>query len=131
MLDGPSAVRHFIFAAFSCQWFFVLASRQTKVYVDTLWRDKIMSENPRRNLLKKAAALGMGALASAGNAFSLAEVAVSQAEQKRTAADFFPGFKRLSAKTSGATINFVTAGSGPPLLLMHGYPQTHIEWRDV
>ena len=45
--------------------------------------------------------------------------------------DFFPGFKRRTAKTSGATINFVTAGSGPPLLLLHGYPQTHIEWRDV
>ena len=45
--------------------------------------------------------------------------------------DFSPGFKQLTAKTSGATINFVTAGSGPPLLLLHGYPQTHIEWRDV
>jgi haloacetate dehalogenase len=90
-----------------------------------------MTENPRRNLLKQAAALGIGALASAGNAFPRAELAASQAEQKGVAPDFFPGFKRLSAKTSGATINFVTAGSGPPLLLMHGYPQTHIEWRDV
>src|SRR5258708_8971812 len=40
-------------------------------------------------------------------------------------------FRSLTTKTSGATINFVTAGSGPPLLLLHGYPQTHIEWRDV
>lgn len=90
-----------------------------------------MPENPRRDLLKKAAALGIGALASGGTVFSRAGSAVSQADQKPPASDFFPGFKRLTAKTSGATINFVTAGSGPPLLLMHGYPQTHIEWRDV
>ncbi len=51
--------------------------------------------------------------------------------QKLTAAEFFPGFKRLTTKTSGATINFVTAGSGSPLLLLHGYPQTHIEWRQI
>jgi haloacetate dehalogenase len=87
-----------------------------------------MSENARRDLLKKAAALGVGALASAG---THALSAANPAEQKRATPDFFPGFKRSTVKTSGATINFVTAGSGPPLLLMHGYPQTHIEWRDV
>jgi haloacetate dehalogenase len=90
-----------------------------------------MSENPRRDLLKKAAAVSIGALASAGTAVPGLESPVSKAAQNRPATDFFPGFKRASAKTSGATINFVTAGSGPPLLLLHGYPQTHIEWRDV
>lgn len=90
-----------------------------------------MSENARRDLLKKAATLGIGAIASAGVVFSGEENAASQADQKLPAPDFFPGFKRLTAKTSGATINFVTAGNGPPLLLLHGYPQTHIEWRDV
>jgi haloacetate dehalogenase len=90
-----------------------------------------MTDNARRDLLKKTATLGIAALASAGTGLPGAESALSQADQKPPAADFFPGFKRLSAKTSGATINFVTAGSGPPLLLLHGYPQTHIEWRDV
>jgi len=90
-----------------------------------------MIDNTRRDLLKKAAALSIGALTSADAAFPGAGSASSQAEQKTPAPDFFPGFKRLSAKTAGATINFVTAGSGPPLLLMHGYPQTHIEWRGV
>jgi haloacetate dehalogenase len=90
-----------------------------------------MPDNARRDLLKKAAALGIGAIASAGAALPREVRASSQADQKQPATDFFPGFKHLTTKTSGATINFVTAGSGPPLLLLHGYPQTHIEWRDV
>jgi haloacetate dehalogenase len=46
-------------------------------------------------------------------------------------ADFFPGFRRQRVETSGASINLVTGGSGPPLLLLHGYPQTHAMWRKV
>ena len=42
---------------------------------------------------------------------------------------FFPGFKSARVKTSGAEINVVHAGSGPPLLLMHGAPQTHVSMR--
>src|ERR1700750_868028 len=45
--------------------------------------------------------------------------------------DFFPGFEQRQIETSGATINLVTGGSGPPLLLLHGYPQTHVMWRKV
>jgi pimeloyl-ACP methyl ester carboxylesterase len=40
-----------------------------------------------------------------------------------------PHFIRQSVQTSGATINLTKGGEGPPLLLLHGYPQTHIEWR--
>jgi len=40
----------------------------------------------------------------------------------------FPGFTRRRIATSGAEINLVTGGSGPPLLLLHGYPQTHAMW---
>ena len=43
----------------------------------------------------------------------------------------FPGFKARKLKTSGATINLVTHGDGPPLLLLHGYPQTHAMWHVV
>ena len=39
------------------------------------------------------------------------------------------GFKNEKVKTSGATINVVTGGEGPPLLLMHGAPQSLITWR--
>jgi len=90
-----------------------------------------MSENPRRDLLKKAATLGIGAIASASSVFPRAGRVLEQADQKPADTDFFPGFKKLTAKTSGATINFVTAGNGPGLLLLHGYPQSHIEWRKI
>jgi haloacetate dehalogenase len=90
-----------------------------------------MPDNPRRDLLKKAATLGIGAIASASAVLPRADRALSRTDQELTAAGFFPVFKQFTTKTSGATINFVTAGSGPPLLLLHGYPQTHIEWRQI
>ncbi len=46
-------------------------------------------------------------------------------------ADFFPGFEERRIETSAAVINLVTGGSGPPLLLLHGYPQTHVLWRKI
>ncbi|MEW6320594.1 MAG: alpha/beta hydrolase [Acidobacteriota bacterium] len=42
---------------------------------------------------------------------------------------FFPGFRPIRIETSGATINGVMAGQGPPLLLLHGAPQSLISWR--
>jgi len=44
---------------------------------------------------------------------------------------FFPGFVTQKIQTSGATINTLRGGSGPPLLLIHGYPQTHVEWHKI
>jgi haloacetate dehalogenase len=44
---------------------------------------------------------------------------------------FFPGFEQRRVTTSGAEVNLVTGGSGPPLLLLHGYPQTHLMWRKL
>ena len=43
----------------------------------------------------------------------------------------FPGFNARRVRTSGAEINLVTGGAGPPLLLLHGYPQTHAMWHKV
>jgi len=40
----------------------------------------------------------------------------------------FDGFEQLSVETSGAVINVLRAGKGPPLLLLHGYPQTLTIW---
>ena len=43
----------------------------------------------------------------------------------------FEGFQQRRIATSGAEINCVVGGSGPPLLLLHGYPQTHVMWHRV
>ena len=43
----------------------------------------------------------------------------------------FPGFKRKRIRTSGATINLIVKGDGPPVLLLHGYPETHAMWHMV
>ena len=43
----------------------------------------------------------------------------------------FPGFEKRRIRTSGATINLVTGGEGPPVLLLHGYPETHAMWHKV
>src|SRR6202162_3324205 len=41
------------------------------------------------------------------------------------------GFNRTDIKTSGARIVTLTGGSGPPLLLMHGHPFSHLNWAKV
>ena len=43
----------------------------------------------------------------------------------------FPGFRTKKVRTSGATINLVVGGDGPPVLMLHGYPQTHAMWHRV
>jgi len=43
----------------------------------------------------------------------------------------FEGFERKRIEGAGAEINLVQGGSGPPLLLLHGYPQTHAMWHKI
>jgi len=40
----------------------------------------------------------------------------------------FPGFIRALIPTPESTICVRHGGSGPPLLLLHGHPQTHVMW---
>ena len=45
---------------------------------------------------------------------------------------FMPGFTPADIITSaGHAIHCVHAGSGPPILLLHGHPQTHVTWHAV
>lgn len=43
----------------------------------------------------------------------------------------FPGFERRRIRTRGATIQAVAGGRGPAVLLLHGYPQSHLCWHRV
>ena len=43
----------------------------------------------------------------------------------------FDNFTKTRIKANGVSINLVHGGAGPPLLLLHGYPQTHVEWHKI
>ena len=43
----------------------------------------------------------------------------------------FPGFQTRRVRTTGATIHLELGGNGPPVLLLHGYPETHAMWHKV
>src|SRR4051812_32248925 len=43
----------------------------------------------------------------------------------------FESFERVRVETEEATINAVRGGEGPPVLLLHGYPQTLAMWHLV
>jgi haloacetate dehalogenase len=76
--------------------------------------------NSRRELIQAAGAIVAGA----------AVAGVAKADEGNQVR-LFPGFKAAKVETSGATINVVTGGSGPPLLLMHGAPQSLATWHKV
>lgn len=58
-------------------------------------------------------------------------LASEAAAKPQGSSPFFDGFKREQIKTSGAVINAAYGGQGPPLLLLHGIPETHVLWRKV
>ena len=43
----------------------------------------------------------------------------------------FETFEQTQIETSGAIINLVKGGNGFPLLLLHGYPETHLMWHKI
>ena len=43
----------------------------------------------------------------------------------------FPGFRVARLDAGGVAVHAVVGGSGPALLLLHGYPQTHAIWHKV
>lgn len=95
----------------------------------------------RRDVMRVVAA---GAAASSLATSSLAQPAsvVAEASLADYARDptrwgsadiaaLFPGFKHLDLRTKGAVIRVRHGGSGPPLLLLHGYPNNHVLWHAV
>src|SRR5262249_15112464 len=77
----------------------------------------------RRTFFEQSAAALIAGAASA--------LPATAQEQSDTTRFFPPGFKASKVQTTGAMINVVTGGQGPPLLLLHGAPFTHIAWRLV
>jgi haloacetate dehalogenase len=76
--------------------------------------------NSRRELIQAAGAIAVSA--------AVARVAkADEGDQVR----LFPGFKAAKIETSGATINVVSGGQGPPLLLLHGAPQSLATWYKI
>jgi haloacetate dehalogenase len=43
----------------------------------------------------------------------------------------FEDFESQDVRTRETTIHVVSGGAGPPLLLLHGYPQTHVMWHKI
>src|SRR4030088_3396963 len=43
----------------------------------------------------------------------------------------FEGFERKKVDIDGLSINCVLAGSGPPVLLLHGFPQNLAMWARI
>ena len=43
----------------------------------------------------------------------------------------FEGFERTEIRTGGARIHLRHGGHGPPLLLLHGNPLTHVSWHKI
>jgi haloacetate dehalogenase len=46
-------------------------------------------------------------------------------------ASFMDGFETSRIDTGEVSIFLRSGGTGPPLLLLHGFPQTHLMWREV
>ncbi len=92
------------------------------------------SVSRRTLLLTGSAALATGAAAARGPAESSAgggSVGAGISGARGADAAVLEGFEYRRIATSGATINVAMRGSGPPLLLLHGYPETHLMWHKV
>ena len=81
-----------------------------------------------------AAAASVATPASAQQAPVLAEATSADYARDPTrwgsqeVAALFPGFKHIDMRTKGAIIRLRHGGSGPPMLMLHGYPNNHVLW---
>ncbi len=84
----------------------------------------------RRRLLQQAAlATGAAAFAAQKARAQTADANTQSSDEPAWKHLFPPGFRNERIKTSGAEINTVIGGSGPPVLMFHGAPQSLITWR--
>jgi len=101
------------------------------------------SEGMSRRLMFRAMAAGAvaaGAIAGPASAEPQAPGYVATPEDyerdphrwgSKAVAALFPGFTHMEVQTKGATIRLRHGGSGPPLLLLHGNPESHMTWYKI
>ena len=104
-----------------------------------------IEEGLSRRGLVQAMAAGAAA-ASVATPASAQQTSPPQILAEATAADYvrdptrwggpevaalFPGFKHVDMRTKGAIIRVRHGGSGPPLMMLHGNPNTHVLWYAV
>ena len=80
----------------------------------------MMKLTDRRMLLK---AMGLSTLGCIPSLFAQ--------QDQNLEARLFPGFQVSRIQTSGAQIHTLVGGEGPPVLLLHGAPQSHFSWAEV
>ena len=74
-------------------------------------------DDSRRDVLKSAAVV--------------AAALIGQDRLDAQARDLLSGFQTRQIPVDGATIHVRLAGSGPPLLLLHGFPQSNAVWHKI
>ena len=89
----------------------------------------------RRGLLQGAGALGLSLrFGNAGAARGEVPKRLARSEtsaSEETTSALFPGFTAEAVETGGTTIHVLRKGTGHPLLLLHGYPETHLTWHKI
>jgi haloacetate dehalogenase len=99
----------------------------------------IKSEKTRREILREA--MGLTSMALLTETASAAEPSDKRAAGAHrlvandsplpSSAEFFPDFTKRTFVRNGVKVVGVVGGNGPPLLLLHGYPETHLCWHKV
>jgi pimeloyl-ACP methyl ester carboxylesterase len=86
----------------------------------------------RRNILSAAltTALAVGFVAGTGLP-AMAQTAPNVVTDVRVPDGFWSTFASKTETVDGITFHYVTGGSGPPMILIHGFPQNWAEWRFV
>lgn len=74
-------------------------------------------------------------LGAAGLALGSLALPQAQAQVPANGAELdarhFPGFRSQRLQVNGVGIHTLVGGEGPPVLLLHGAPQSHLSWAEV
>ena len=81
--------------------------------------------------MNRRAFIGAGGLALASLGTGAYGAASGRASPSRDRLSLFPAFAPLSIETPRVRFRGVIGGKGPPLLLLHGYPETCATWHRI